>query len=154
MSIKFPKRSIDRRGAARRWGIPASTLSEWLKVLDLSPKMQEVVQKGLLEYTDGVRLSRMELEQETQEELADVLQEQGAEAFREELLRVSEKKLKRGIPKGIYFVDRIVWDKREEDQMQIYESLAKFAEEKGVNRDEYSKWVLTDHVKRRLARAG
>ena len=141
------------RGSARRWGIPASTLSEWLKVLELSPKMQEAVQKGLLEYTDGVRLSRMELEEEKQEGLAEVLETEGPEAFRKELERVSEKKLKRGIPKGVYRVIRIVWDKRDEDTMEIYESLGKFAEEKGVDRDEYSKSILTDHVKRRLARA-
>lgn len=141
------------RGCARRWGIPASTLSEWLKVLELSPKMQDVVRKGLLEYTDGLRLSRMEVEEDTQEELAQVLQDQGVEAFREELARVSEKQLKRGIPKGIYYVERIVWDKRDEADMEIYENLGKLAEAKGVKRDEYSKNVLTDHVKRRLARA-
>lgn len=141
------------RGCAKRWGVPPSTLSEWLKVLGLSPKMQEAVQKGILEYTDGVRLSRMELEKEQQEDLAEVLEAEGTEAFRKELERVSEKQLKRGIPKGVYYVERITWDKRDEDHMQIYESLGKFAEEKGVGRDEYSRSVLTDHVKRRLARA-
>ena len=47
------------RATARRLGIPASTLSEWLKILELSPKMQEAVAKGLLCYTDALNLTKM-----------------------------------------------------------------------------------------------
>lgn len=36
------------RSMARRWNIPASTLSEWLRVLELNPQMQDVVARGLM----------------------------------------------------------------------------------------------------------
>jgi hypothetical protein len=61
------------RGTAGRLGIPTSMLSEWLKILDLSPKMQEAVTRGLLCYTDAMKLAIMELGKIEQDELAEVL---------------------------------------------------------------------------------
>ena len=135
------------RGTARRLGLSASTLSEWLKILELSPKMQEAVTKGLLFYTDALRLARMKLGQELQDELAELLETKGFKVFKKELERVSARNIKRGIPKDVYFVLRTVFDKRYKPDMEIWKRLSKLAEAKEMKVNEYSKWVLSEHAK-------
>lgn len=70
------------RGVARRLGIPVSNLSEWMKVLELSPKMQDLLAKRLLTYSDGVMIARMKLDTELQDKLAEVLETRGIRAFK------------------------------------------------------------------------
>ena len=136
------------RATARRLGIPSSTLSEWLKILELSPKMQEVVTKGLLCYTDALRLAKMNIGQLKQDELAQILEKEGAEAFKKELERLAKKKLKRGTPKGKYIILRTTLDKMYQPDMELYEKLKRLAENKKMKLDEYCKHVLTEHVKK------
>jgi len=137
---------VGLRGTARRLGIPASTLSEWLKVLELSPKMQEAVTRGLLCYTDGLNLAKMEIGQMKQDELAEILEKEGIEAYRKELERLAEKKLKKGAPKGKYFILRATFDKMYPPDVELYEEITQRAETKKMKLDEYCKWVLTEHV--------
>jgi len=139
-------RETSLRGLSRQWDISASTLSEWLKVLELSPKMQEAVARGLLFYTDALILARMKLGKELQDRLAEVLEREGYEAFKAELARVTSGKLKRGIPRGIYEIDRVVWDKRNRKEMGYYEILANVAEKKGMKVPEYIKDFLIRHI--------
>jgi ParB-like chromosome segregation protein Spo0J len=135
------------RGEARRLGISPSTLSEWLKVLELSPKMQETVSKGKLFYTDALHLAKMDLGTETQDKLAETLETEGMEAFQKELERHAEKGLKRGIPKGKYEILRITFDRVYPPDVALYEKLKKLAEGKHQEVDEYAKAVLQEHVK-------
>jgi len=136
------------RATARRLGIPASTLSEWLKILELSPKMQEAVVKGLLCYTDALNLAKMKIGQLKQDELAEILEKEGIEAFKKELERLGKKKLKRGAPKGKYIILRTTLDKMYPPDMELYEKLKRLAETKKMKLDEYCKHVLTEHSKR------
>lgn len=135
------------RGTARRLGLPASTLSEWLKVLELSPRMQDVVRKELLGYTEAMKLARMKLGETLQDELAEVLENEGPEAFERELVRVSKGKKKRGVPKGVYIILRTTFDKRYKPDVELYEKLIELAKAKNMKLDEYCKRVLTEHVK-------
>jgi ParB/RepB/Spo0J family partition protein len=134
------------RGTARRLGIPASTLSEWLKILELSPKMREAVAEGLLCYTDALKIARMKLGEVLQDKLAEVLEIKGLEAFKKELTDVAAKKMKRGIPRDAYKIDRIVWDKRNRTEMGYYETLMRAAEKKGMKVSEYIKAFVTKHI--------
>jgi len=135
------------RGTARRLGISASTLSEWLKVLELSPRMQEDLTKGLLFYTDALMIARMKPGTDLQDKLAEVLEMEGLDAFKKELTRFSEGKIKRGAPKGVFIVLRTTFDKRYKPDIELYGKLTELAEAKNVKLDEYCKWVLTEHVK-------
>jgi len=135
------------RSTAGRLGISPSTLSEWLKVLELSPKMQESVSKNLLFYTDALKVARMDLGQEAQEDLAKTLETEGFDAFQKEVERRSEKRLKRGIPAGKYIFVKISWDKVYKPDMQLYTKLEKLAAGKHQKVDEYCKGVLEDHAK-------
>jgi ParB/RepB/Spo0J family partition protein len=136
------------RATARRLGIPASTLSEWLKVLALSPKMQEAVANGLLCYTDALKLAKMSIGQLKQDELAEILEKEGIEAYRKELERLGKKKLKRGAPKGKYIILRTTLDRMYPPDVELYEKLKRLAEAKKMKLDEYCKWVLTEHTKK------
>ena len=109
--------------------------------------MQEVVAKGLLCYTDALRLAKMNIGQIKQDELAEILEKEGIEAFKKELERLTKKKLKRGAPKGKYIILRTTLDKMYQPDIELYEKLKRLAENKKMKLDEYCKHVLTEHVK-------
>lgn len=127
---------------ARRIGVAKQTLSEWLKVLELSEGMQKAVTKDLLFYTDALKVTRMDIEPEAQDKLAEMLETEGMEKFQKELESYSDKRLKRGIPPGKYLVIRVVLDKFYEPDMALDKILAKLAEARHEKRDEAVKWAL------------
>ncbi len=134
------------RETSRRLGIPASNLSEWLKVLELTPKLQEAMSNGLLGYTDGLMVTRVKLDEASQNDLAETLESKGIEAFRKELTRVKTGKMKRGIPEGVYEITRVVWDTRDQKQMRYYEILTKLAQEQEMNVPGYIKDFIMRHI--------
>lgn len=135
------------RSLARLWRIPASTLSDWLRVLELSEKMQKATAKGLVSYTDALNIARLELGVERQDELANLVENEGYDAFKSELNRLRGGKGKRGIPLGKYSIIRLTWDKRYPPDMEDLEKLEKLAKKAGKDVDEYSKDVLRQHAK-------
>lgn len=135
------------RDLAKSLGMSPSTLSEWLKPLDLSPKMQDAISERKILYSDALDVSRLNIPIETQDNLATVLEEQGVDAFKAELERVSEGKLKRGIPKGKYIVLRTTFDKGYDADLKLYNELEKRAGAKHQEIDDYCKWVLAEHIK-------
>lgn len=143
---KIIAHSAGLRVTSRRLGIPASTLSEWLKVLELSPKLQEAIAKGLLTFKDSIKVARLKLGKVRQDLLADTLTTMGLDAFRKEVARLTTGKGKRGIPKGVYEITRVTWDTRNRSEMNSYETLTKAAEQKGMDLPEYMKSVLTRHA--------
>lgn len=140
------RRATGLRGTARYMGIPVSTLSEHLSVLRLSKRMQEAVRKGSLSYSDALTVARLKLGEFLQDELAEVLETEGLEAFKRELVRVSAGKMKRGIPKDVYEIDRLSWDKRNRKMMGYYETVTKAAEKRGMKNPEYIKDFLIRHI--------
>ena len=139
------------RVVAGQLGIPPTTLSEWLKVLELSPKMQDTISKGLLPFSEGLQMVRMDLGEKTQEKLAMVLETEGKEGFEKELERHAEGKLKRGLPKGKYFIVRTVFDRVYPPDMELYEKLESLAKAKRVQIDDYCKNVLREHIEQNKA---
>ena len=138
---------VGLRGVARRLGIPATTLSEWLKPLQLTPKMQKALTEDHIFFTDAVQLARLKLGKEKQNELAELAEKEGQKVFKSELTKISGKGLRRGIPPGKYIILRTTFDKRYKPDLELYENLTKLAEAKHQKIDEYAKWVLQEHVK-------
>jgi ribosomal protein L16 Arg81 hydroxylase len=134
------------RAAARKLGISPSTLSEWTKILELTPKMQETIAKGLLNCTDALALARMKLGELTQDQLAEILETQGPDAFQRELEKLTKGAGRRGAPRGKYIILRAAFDKISKSDMDIYGKLNELAEAKNMKISEYCKWVLTEHV--------
>lgn len=135
------------RGLARAWGMAHSTLSEYLKILELNPAMQEAVQKGTVSFRDGLATARLGLGDELQTELAETAETQGVDVFKREVARIMAKEGKRGIPAGVYAVVRSIFDKRSRDDLRYYEALEKLAEKEGIEVGDYAKKILVDHVK-------
>lgn len=134
------------RELARAWGISHSTLSEYLKILELNPAMQKAIQKGATSFRDGLAVARLGLDDGQQTALAETA-ETGIDAFKGELARLMAGKGKRGIPGGVYIVIRSIFDKRSEEDLKCYEALQKIAEEKGLGVADYAKKVIMDHIK-------
>lgn len=134
------------RGTARRWGMSPSTLSEWLKVLELSPRLQQALADGQLHFKDALAVARSKLGEVLQDELAEVLETQGPDEFKRELNRVIAGKEKRGIPKDVYEIARVLWDKRNRNEMEYFEVLKKTAERKGMKTAEYVKDFIIRHI--------
>jgi ParB/RepB/Spo0J family partition protein len=137
------------RDAARELGISPSTLSEWLKILELSPKMQEAVKNGLINYTTALKLARSKISHVKQEyELAELLEREGYNAFEKEVERLSKKTLKRGLPKGKYVILRTTFNKDQPDELELFQKLTRLAKTRNMQVDEYTKWVLTEHLRK------
>lgn len=134
------------RGLARAWGMPHSTLVEYLTILKLNPAMQSVVQKRLISFRDGLATARLKLGDELQTKLAETTENQGVDAFKQELARHMAGKGKRGVPAGVYIVVRSIFDKRSRDDLRYYEALEKLAAEKGVKVADYVKKIIVDHI--------
>ena len=144
-------RAIKRRLAAgdislseysRIIGKPKSTLSEWLRMNDLSQAIQNEVQSGNIPFTYALKVARMELSPEEENILADESRTGGFEAFKNALDRVKEGKEKRGAPKGLLIV-RINFGLDSQD----YKDLKQLSDAKGVDLGDYCMNILTDHIR-------
>ena len=135
------------RGLARAWGMSHSTLSEYLKILELNPAMQKVVQKDVVSFRDGLATARLGLGGELQTKLAETAETQGIDAFKGDLAKIMEGKGKRGLPAGVYIVVRSIFDKRSRDDLRYYEALEKLAKEKSMEVSDYVKKIVVDHIK-------
>jgi ParB/RepB/Spo0J family partition protein len=138
--------AVGLRGTARHLGISPSTLSEWLKVLELTPKMQKALSQGDIYYSDALQVARLKLGETLQDELAEVAEKEGVDAFKKALSRVPTGHMKRGIPRDVYAIVRMTFDKRSRNDKAVWEKLTKLAEKAEMKVDEYCKQVLKEHT--------
>ena len=129
---------------SKRIGIPKQTLSDWLRMNDLSPAMQNEVQRGTIPLRDALKVVRMNLSPEVESTLAEEARVEGVEAFKRSLDRIAAEEEKRGAPKGLLIV-RINFGPESQD----YETLKRFAESEGLDLSEYCQKILTDHIQAR-----
>ncbi|MHC1627627.1 MAG: ParB/RepB/Spo0J family partition protein [Candidatus Nezhaarchaeales archaeon] len=144
------KKLIDLSGkgmtaVARELGMAKSTLSEYLKILELSPKMKELVSKRVIPFRDALKVAKLDLNEEQQESLAETAAEKGLEAFKKEVERLQSGKGKRGAPPGLLVI-RLVFDPRDEGEKEKFEKLKAICEEKQVDITEYVKSIILEHI--------
>ena len=138
---------LSLRELAKRDGIAVSTYSEWESLLKLTPKMRDAVREGNILYSDAREVTRLEPGKELQDKLATVAQEQGMEAFKEELAKVPTGKSRRGAPPGIYDFIKVSWDTRYKPDMEDLEKLSKQAKAAEKELPEYAKEVLRERAR-------
>jgi ParB-like chromosome segregation protein Spo0J len=136
---------IGLRAVARKLGLAPSTLSEWTKILELTPPMQKTIEKGQIYYKDALNVAKMKLGEIKEKQLADAAETGGRQAFIDTLEKVQTGHEKRGIPTGKYFVIRTMFDRTQDTP--LYDKLLQLAKARNMEVDEYSKWVLIEHVK-------
>ena len=138
--------TLTLRQLAARDGVGASTYCEWLKVLDLSPRMQQALSKGLLTFKDALMVARLKLGKDLQDELAELLETQGINAFKARLNTVIAVR-GRGLRAGIYEIERLTFDRRSKKDTYYYEVLTKAAKARGFEKvaDFIKAWII-DHI--------
>lgn len=138
--------NLSLRATAKQLGIPRSTLSDWLRILQLSPRMQKVLSKGLLNFTTGLLVAKMVLGEVLEAKLAEILEIEGFNVFKKELARIATRKVKRGIPKGAYAVVKTTWDRNNKKEMKYFELICKMAEKRKIAVGTYTKEFLVRHL--------
>lgn len=135
------------RGWARRWNISPSTLSDWIRVTNTSPKLRKAIRRGIIPFWDGLKVVGLKLGTELQEKLGELALSEGLEAFRKELACLTAGKGKRGVPRDVYIIVRSTFDKRSPTDLESYKKLEKLAEERKMKVADYAKQVLVEHIK-------
>jgi ParB/RepB/Spo0J family partition protein len=127
---------------ARKIGKAKSTLSEWVRMNDLSQEIQEEVQGGSVPFNYALKVARMDLTEEQEKMLALEARNNGIDAFKKAVDRISSGKEKRGAPAGLLVI-RINFGK----ESQEYDKLKELSEKKGMELSEYTMNILRDHVR-------
>jgi len=129
----------DMQGVANELGIAKSTMSEYLKILELSPKLREQVRRELIPFKEAVHIARLKLGEDLQGSLADLAVNKGLDTLRNEIERLKLGK-RRGAPRGLLVI-RLVFDHRNREDRDHYEALMK------LGGAEYCKSVLVKRLK-------
>lgn len=127
MMMMVEKASLSLRELSRKWRVPLATLSRWLKILELSPSLQEAIEKGLLPASEAEKIAFMHLDETIQNSLAKILVEKGYGAFQKELNALKAKRETRGLPADKYFVFRVTLNKGDAEDLKLYESWTRLA---------------------------
>lgn len=143
---KLDMDGIGQRELARRWRVPIANIAEWLAPLKLVQALQTLLEKEAFTFTDAVNIVQLSLDEETQNKLAKILEENGADAFKSELARVKAGREKRGSPAGKYAVARVTWNRTVPEEDEAYHRLEVLANSTDKKLEEYCKAVLIEHA--------
>jgi ParB family chromosome partitioning protein len=124
-------------GVAAKYGLPKSTVSEWLSILSLPQVLQDNIEQGRITSYEAIRIARK----------PKAVQERLVVAAHEGRLQeeMAEAGVKRGAPKGLLTV-RLVFDPRRKQDKQLWEKLNAKAEESGLDVTDYARSILSKHV--------
>lgn len=142
LKMRLAKGDMSMSKYARRIGKSKSTLSEWMRMTDLTPEMQEQVKAEAVPFTYALKVARMELSPDEERALALEAAEGGFGAFKNSIDRMSAGREKRGAPKGLLIL-RISFGQKSRD----YNKLKSLSKAKGVELSDYCMDVLKDHIK-------
>lgn len=120
-------------GVSTKYGLPKSTVSEWLSILELPQQLQDSIETGHITTYEAIRIARAP--KAVQNKLV-------AAAARGRLQEVmAEEGVKRGAPKGLLTV-RIVFDPRKRQDKSMWDKLNRNAEESGLKVADYVRSML------------
>lgn len=125
-------------GVSAKYGLPKSTLSEWLSILDLPQALQDNIEQGRITTYEAIRIARKP--KAVQQRLVQAAAE---DQLQEEMAREG---VKRGAPKGLLTV-RLVFDPRKKSDKQMWDRLSEKAEESGLDVTGYAWSVLAKHTR-------
>ena len=133
----------DMQGVAREMKIPKSSMSEYLTVLRLSPKLKELVRRRVVPFKEAVHIARLKVGEDSQDSLAELAVSKGLDALRNEVERLKFGK-RRGAPRGLLVI-RLVFDHRNMEDKNRYEALMKLGGGK------YCKSILVERLQNQTA---
>ncbi len=122
-------------GVSRKYGLPKSTVSEWLSVLSLAGPLQHALENGEITLYEAIQIARKP--KSLQDKLVDAVSEG---KLQEIMIKTG---VKRGAPKGLLTV-RLVFNPKKKFDKKIWEQLNYQANKNGL--------VVTDYVKNLLVK--
>lgn len=123
-------------GASSKYGLPKSTISEWLSILTLPAELQGRIAKGEITSYEAIKIAR-------RPEIHDRLVTAAAESRLQEEMAATG--VKRGAPKGLLTV-RIVFDPRKKSDRKMWERLNEKASQNGLKVTDYVRNVVAKNV--------
>jgi ParB family transcriptional regulator, chromosome partitioning protein len=123
-------------GASAKYGLPKSTISEWLSILTLPAALEERIEKSEITSYEAIRIAR-------KPEIHNRLVAAVAESrLQEEMVAMG---VKRGAPKGLLTV-RLVFNPRKKSDRKIWECLNEKASQSGLEVTDYVRNIVAKHV--------
>lgn len=139
---KMVKRLVDTTksgitGVSARYGLPKSTVSEWLSILSLPHELQDGIDSGKLTTYEAIMISRK----------PKAIQERLAAAAKIGMLKqaMSKAGVKRGAPRGLFTI-RLVFDPRKKADKELWKKLKVMADREGLDVTQYALGVLAKHA--------
>ena len=122
-------------GVAAKYGLPKSTVSEWLSILTLPEILRERIEKGEITSYEAIRIAR-------KPGIHDRLVLAATEKRLQEEMEAAG--VKRGAPKGLLTI-RLVFDPRKKADRRIWDHLNAKASENGLDVTEYVRNLVAKH---------
>lgn len=123
-------------GASAKYGLPKSTISEWLSILTLPQALQDRIGKGEITSYEAIRIAR-------RPEIHDRLVAAAAQSKLQE--EMESTGVKRGAPKGLLTV-RLVFDPRKKSDRKIWERLNEKASQNGLEVTDYVRSIVAKNA--------
>jgi ParB family transcriptional regulator, chromosome partitioning protein len=124
-------------GFSAKFGIPKSSISEWLSILKLPSELQQNIEKGEIASYEAIQIARKS--KYIHQKLV------AAAAVGKLHEKMAEVGVKRGAPKGLLTI-RLVFNPRKKSDQQIWERLNQKADQNGLEVADYARTVLAKHI--------
>ena len=124
-------------GVSIRYGLPKSTISEWLSILTLPGQLQEKIEKGEITSYEAIQIARKP--KDIQEKLIASVK---LDTLQEEMVKLG---VKRGAPRGLLTV-RLVFNPSKKKDRQLWNILEEQSKQNGLEITDYVKTILAKHV--------
>jgi ParB family chromosome partitioning protein len=124
-------------GTSKKYGLPKSTISEWLSILTLPDQLQEKIENREITLYEGIKIARQP------SEIQNRLSIMSPSDFKEEL---SKLQIRRGAPKGLLTI-RLVFNPSKEQDRRLMKRLEEKAKEKGHDVNGLVKEIILNYLK-------
>ena len=124
-------------GVSIRYGLPKSTISEWLSILTLPEQLQEKIEKGEITSYEAIQIARKP--KEIQQKLITSVK---LDTLQEEMVKLG---VKRGAPRGLLTV-RLVFNPSKKKDKQLWNMLEEHSKQNGLEITDYVKTILAKLV--------
>ena len=134
--VKSTKSGIT--GVSKKYGLPKSTVSEWLSILTLPKELQRKIENGEITLHEGIKIARQPVEIQNKLAMAE------PNSLSEEMVKFG---IKRGAPKGLLTV-RLVFNPSKDIDKRMWKDLEEKAKENGYDINDFVKKILSEYLKK------
>ena len=138
--VDFTKGGITAVSA--KYGLPKSTVSEWLSILTIPALLQKKIEKGEITSYEAIQIARKP--RHVQEKLIAAVT---SGRLQEEMSRAG---VKRGAPRGLLTI-RLVFDPRKKPDKQLWDRIREKADENGLEATDYVRSILLKQMQQKVS---